>query len=252
MKDFPESSYQEHGLEVIHPEELLIRLLNQDEDGCREALHRNASRRRNPPMTTPQLLAQLASHAPTFANTVHQQMLDGEIQVSDIPALVTEGIEASPLHKALTDPDPTDPLSVAANWWKAMLNKDTMLDVLDALTFSPAAWKDYQRASDLLADQAIASRVYYAVDAPDDLAFVRFVPDVAQSSRVFASYRVPDLTFLTPGAPTRRHMASMGPRLGHAVRQGRRTTCRPPPHPRRGTTRLTTSLERQWLTTTGA
>lgn len=71
LKDFPESSYRVHGLEVVHPETFLTRLLIHDEDRFLDALHRDAGRRRNPPMTTAQALAQLARHAPTLANTVN-------------------------------------------------------------------------------------------------------------------------------------------------------------------------------------
>lgn len=77
IKDFPKSSYEQYGIEVIHPEVLLSRLFNHDEEGCIEALHADAGRRRNPPLTTEQLLAQLAGLAPTFANNVHQRISVG-------------------------------------------------------------------------------------------------------------------------------------------------------------------------------
>lgn len=197
IKDFPESSYQAYGLEVIRPEALLSRLFNHDEDGCIKALHRDAGRRRNPPVSTGQLLAQLASHAPTFANSVHQRILDSAARLSDVPALVVASAESSPLQQALIDPDLEDPFHVAANWWGALLNMDTQLDVLKSLTFHPPAWKGYECALALLDDKSIATKVYYAVDAPDDLAFVRFVPEVAQTSQVFAPYTIADFAYLT-------------------------------------------------------
>lgn len=197
LKDFPEASYEKYGLEVIHPETLLSTLFNHDEEGCTEALHQDAGRRRNPPMTTEQLLAQLATHAPTFANNVHQRILDGVGPLSDIPALVVAEIESSPLYRALTDPDLEEPLHVAAAWWFALLHRDEYPDVLDFLTFRPPAWHGYQWAADLLDDKSIATKVHYAVDAPDDLAFVRFVPEVARSSQVFAAYTVSEGAYLT-------------------------------------------------------
>lgn len=197
IKDFPEASYQAYGLEVIPPEGLLSRLFNQDEEVCIEALHRDAGRRRNPPVSTGELLAQLAGQAPTFANNVHQRILDGEARVSDIPTLVVASVESSPLHHALTEPDLEDPFHVAASWWKALLNRDELLDVLESLTFHPPVWDGYDWASALLGDKSIATKVYYAVDAPEDLAFVRFVPEVAQSSQVFAASAVSDVAYLT-------------------------------------------------------
>jgi len=197
IKDFPESSYHAYGLEVIRPEAFLSRLLNYDEEVCIEALHKDAGRRRNPPVSTAQLLAQLANHAPTFANNVHQRMLEGAARVSDIPALVAASVESSPLHQALTDPNLKDPFHVAANWWKALLNREELLDVLEFLTVHPAGWNDYEWALALLDDKSIATKVYYAVDVPEDLAFVRFVPEVSQNSQVFATYTVADCAYLT-------------------------------------------------------
>lgn len=197
LKDFPSASYEKYGLEVIHPETLLSRLFNHDEHGCIEALHQDARRRRNPPMATEQVLAQLATHAPTFANNVHQRILEGVGPLADVPALVVAEIEESPLYQALTDPDLDEPLHVATAWWFALLHKDQYTDVLSFLTCHPPAWRGYQWAADLLDDKSIATKVYYAVDAPDDLAFVRFVPEVAQSSQVFAAYAVADGAYMT-------------------------------------------------------
>lgn len=197
LKDFPEASFEQYGIEVIPPEVLLNRFLNYDEQACIQALQRDAAQRRKPPLTIEQLLAQLATPAPTFANTVHQMIVDGDAPMSDIPALVTSDPEASPLFQAMADPDLTDPLHVAVHWWSALMNRDEHEDILDFLTFRPSDWKGYQWAADLLDDKSIATKVYRAVDAPDDLSFVRFVPEIAQSSQVFSAFRVKGPAFLT-------------------------------------------------------
>ena len=50
----------------------------------------------------------------------------------------------------------------------------------------------------MLAGRSIASRVYYAVDDPTgEVAYVRFVPKVAQSSQVFESFLVRGVCFMT-------------------------------------------------------
>lgn len=43
----------------------------------------------------------------------------------------------------------------------------------------------------------MASNVYYAVDEPERIAFVRFIPDVAQSSQVFAAFTTRNGAFMT-------------------------------------------------------
>ncbi len=74
--------------------------------------------------------------------------------MSDIPALVAASVESSPLHQALTDPNLKDPLHVAANWWKALLNREELLDVLEFLNVHPAGWIDYEWALALLDDKS--------------------------------------------------------------------------------------------------
>jgi hypothetical protein len=49
-----------------------------------------------------------------------------------------------------------------------------------------------------LAGRSIASGVYFAVDDPaGDVAFIRFVPEVAQSSQVFESFLIRGGRFMT-------------------------------------------------------
>jgi hypothetical protein len=85
-------------------------------------------------------------------------------------------------------PDPTDPWHVAVAWSNALTHRAEYRNVLHALTHSPSAFGDYARVADLLAHQSIASKVYYAVDDPENVAFVRFFPEVAQTSKTFAAF----------------------------------------------------------------
>jgi hypothetical protein len=94
--------------------------------------------------------------------------------------------------------DLTDPLHAALTWWTALGERSRALAVLHALTWSPAAFGDYVWAEELLAGRSIASRVYYAVDdSAGDVAFIRLVPEVAQSSQVFESFFTRGARFLT-------------------------------------------------------
>lgn len=95
---------------------------------------------------------------------------------------------------ALGEPgDMTNPAQVAFGWWAGLLDD---LDLARDLTYDPRAWGDYQWAVDQLADRSLASKVLRAVDAPDRIAFMRFVPEVSSASRVFAAY-LTAMTFLT-------------------------------------------------------
>lgn len=197
LKDFPDSACSPYDVVVMHPEQFLFMLLDDDAPACAAAIERDAARKSRPPMTTQDLLAGLTDIAPTFANTMHQVMLTGAEPRSDIPALVTAPVEESPLLEWSTKPEPSNPLHVALTWWTALGDRDQYADLLHDLTHVPAAFGDYVWCDALLDELAIASNVYYAVDEPERIAFVRFIPDVAQSSQVFAAFTTRNGAFMT-------------------------------------------------------
>ncbi len=49
----------------------------------------------------------------------------------------------------------------------------------------------------MLSGHSLASKVYYAVDAPEQVAYMRFLPEVAQSSRTFAPMAFTSAIFVT-------------------------------------------------------
>lgn len=198
VRDFPEESCRPYGIAVPDPDVFLLELMARDGRGCQAAVEREAQRMRRPPMTTRDGLAGVASVVPTFANTLHQAMLDGVAVTSEVPAYLAVPHEQTPLQAFANAFDLTDPLHAALTWWTALGERSRDLSVLHAVTWSPAAFGDYVWAEELLAGRSIASRVYYAVDDPaGDVAFIKFVPEVAQSSQVFESFFTRGARFLT-------------------------------------------------------
>jgi hypothetical protein len=197
LKDFPDESCAPHDVVAEHPDVFLQRLFPHDAAACAAAVEADAARRRQPPMTAQALLASIAEIAPTFANTMHQYILEGAPPTTDVPAYVAVPDEESPLAEWGENPDPTNPWHVALGWWTALTDRAHYSDVLEDLTHSPSDFGDYAWAADLLNDQSIASKVYYAVDDPEHVAFVRFFPEVAQSSQTFASFTVPGGRYMT-------------------------------------------------------
>jgi hypothetical protein len=127
-----------------------------------------------------------------FANLAADAFSDPTGPASTVPALV--GVDKERAIAALGEPgDPTNPTQVAFAWWAGLLDD---LDLARELTYHPPAWGDYQWAINHLADRSLASKVIYAVDAADQIAFIRFVPEVAAASQVFESYLTP-VTFVT-------------------------------------------------------
>ncbi len=196
LHDFPHAACEPHGVVAMHPEQYLLELLASDREATLAAIVGDATRRTNPPTSPSELLARLAATVPTFANMAHQALREGG-PFSDIPAYVVADPADSPLAALAESEELTDPLKVAALWWLAVLNPDRHEDQLRWLTHPPEAWGDFRWATDLLSDKSIASKVYYAVDNPTDVAVVRFVPEVAETAQTFASFVVRGMVFLT-------------------------------------------------------
>jgi len=192
LKDFPDEGAATHGIEILHPDSFLIGLLGGHAETVVSALEREAAAFQHPPQTVTEFLASLTATVPMFANLAADALLDPPGPVSRVRALVMSDDEAG--IAALGEPgDMTNPAQVAFGWWAGLLDD---LDLARDLTYDPRAWGDYQWAVDHLADRSLASKVLRAVDAPDRIAFMRFVPEVSSASRVFEAY-LTALTFLT-------------------------------------------------------
>jgi predicted nucleic acid-binding protein len=192
LKDFPEVSTAEHGIDVVHPDAFLTRLLAERSSEVITALSRGTADLHNPTQTLIEFLASLTSTVPIFANLTADVAASPPEAEPPIAALMSADEDEA--VAAFGEPgDLTNPAQVAFVWWSGIISN---LELARVLTFDPSAWGDFQWAIDLLADKSLASKVLPAVDAPGRLVFMRFVPEVASTSQVFSSY-VTAATFVT-------------------------------------------------------
>lgn len=118
-----------------------------------------------------------------FANLAADLVASPAEASSPVPALVAADEDEA--FAALGEVgDLTSPAQVAFAWWAGILED---LDLARGLTFDPSAWGGYQWAVDMLSGKSLATKVIAAVDAPQDVAFMRFVPEVAAAAQVFAA-----------------------------------------------------------------
>jgi predicted nucleic acid-binding protein len=183
-KDFPPESTDGHGIAVVHPDLFLARLLAQRPNDVLAALQRGTAALRKPPQTMREFLASLTSTVPIFANLAADAAANPPEPTSPVPALVAAD-EDEAVAAFGEAGDFTNPAQVAFGWWAGLLDD---LDLARALTFDPSAWSDYQWAIDMSSGKSLASKVIPAVDAPQYVAFMRFVPEVATAAQVFSTY----------------------------------------------------------------
>jgi len=192
LKDFPDGGAATHGIEIRHPDSFLVGLLVEHAETVVATLERETAAFRNPPQTLTDFLARLTGTVPMFANLAADAFVDPPGPVSTVPALVLSDDEEG-IAALGESGDITNPAQVAAGWWAGLLDD---LELARNLTYDPHAWGDYQWAVDHLADRSLASKVIRAVDAPDRIEFMRFVPEVSSAARVFEAY-LTSMTFLT-------------------------------------------------------
>jgi len=192
LKDFPEASTAKHGIDVVHPDAFLSRLLAERSSEVTAALSRGTADLHNPTQTVVEFLASLTSTVPIFANLAADVAAGPPAAEPPIAALMSADEDEA--VAAFGEPgDLTNPAQVAFAWWSGIISN---LELARVLTFDPSAWGDYQLAIDPLSDKSLASKVLSAVDAPGRLAFMRFVPEGTGTARVFWSY-VTTATFVT-------------------------------------------------------
>jgi predicted nucleic acid-binding protein len=196
LKDFPPDSTSGWQVDALHPDMFMTGLLADDPIGVVEALSRGSADLRNPAQTATEFLASLTATVPIFANLAADQVRSRaespDEPTSPITALVSADQEVAVAAFGEAG-DLTDPAQVALRWWTVLAAEP---DVARGLTFAPRAWGDHQWAIDMLADKSLASRVIPAVDEPDRIAFMRFIPEVAATAQAFAAYAT-TVTFLT-------------------------------------------------------
>ena len=116
LKDFPEQAASPHGVEILHPDAFLLRLLHQRPDDVVEALAVGVLDLRRPPETLNDWLAGLAPVVPMFANLAADVCGEFPETVSSVPALVRADDHAA--IASFGEPgDWTNPGQVVFGWY---------------------------------------------------------------------------------------------------------------------------------------
>lgn len=197
LDDFPAEATQPGDILVQHPDILLLHLMAEDQQAVEAAVEHEAARMRRPPTDVRGILSGLAPITPMTANTLHNHW--GQ-RPSTFPAYEAADLRHSPYAEILEEPDFGRPDHVLYAWWTALGERETNADateLLRGLTWSARAFGDYRWVDEMLSGYSLASKVYYAVDAPEEVAYMRFLPEIAQSSRAFAPMKVTRAVFVT-------------------------------------------------------
>lgn len=198
LSDFPAAPTEADDVAVVDPDAFLLALHDQDPRGVEAAIEHEAARMRQPAQEVSDVLRGVAGTVPMTANILHHHW--GQ-SATTMAAYESTGDEGSPWPSPDGEIDFTNPQQVLFMWWEALgerLNNPEALGALRRLTWSPKAFGDYVWVDETLEGFSLASKVYFAVDAPArDIAFMRFIPEVAGDSRTFAAMKIPRAVYVT-------------------------------------------------------
>lgn len=194
IKDFPPSALAPYEIEAIHPDEFLQDQLDLDGERTVRCLIEQREAYTRPGMSIPQFYRTLRRVVPEFADQAED--LEGrhpfaarrqraEDLLHPLPLEIVSDEEAREAFFDGAEPDRTTPLGAAFLWWTALQNLNEFRVAIENLSYSPADWGDYTSVAAELDGWLMMQNVRYCEDAPDQIAYVKFMPDSGWSMRAF-------------------------------------------------------------------
>ncbi|MBD8505067.1 PIN domain-containing protein [Hoyosella sp. G463] len=197
LKDFPADALAPFGIEALHPDDFLQDLLDLDAALVLRCLRDQQEECRKPAFSLSQLLDALARAVPGFANQATQALFPPG---SPLPLEIVSSQQAvNAFFPDSTGLDHATARGAAYLWWTCLLALDEpgAGDALAALSASPADWGDFRQAARELSGWAMAQNLIACPDAPDAVAYAKFVPVTGHNMRAFADTPIRDVYILT-------------------------------------------------------
>lgn len=197
LGDFRAEANQSGDVPTKHPDEFLLSLWSEHQEAVESSIEHEARRMLRPPADVRDVLSGIASSTPLTANTLHNHW--GERPTERL-AYELAGPDQSSYAEVLTETDFGKPEGAFYAWWAALSRRHEdpgAKELLYALTISPEAFGDFTWVDKKISGYSLASKVYFAVDAPEDVAYMRFVPEAAAVSRTIAPMSITQAVFVT-------------------------------------------------------
>lgn len=198
LKDFPPPALERHDIGVQHPDHFLQDQLDLDPERTLTCLLEQWTAYTKPHLTRTEFYRTLRVTVPEFVKLA--EAWDHRASFAVSPVLPVEIVSDDAAHEAFfsgEDPDPTTARGAAYLWWTALLGLPDYRPALEKLSCDPAAWGDYSQVVGLLDGWDMVQNVTYSADAPERLAYVRFMPSTGRSMRAFGDFPLDEVQILT-------------------------------------------------------
>lgn len=198
LKDFPADALRPYDIEVVHPDDFLQDQFDLDPEATLQCLRDQRAEYTRPAMSFGEFHRALAVTVPTFSAMVESEEASRVSQAEDMPLPLEERSDEDALAAFFPDGAPSvfTPLGTAYLWWRALQNLEEFENAARNLSYNAADWNYQETAADLQG-WAMMQFVDRCRDAPDDIAYVKFMPDTGRSMRAFAQMRLSQAKILT-------------------------------------------------------
>lgn len=200
LKDFPDATLAPYGVEAVHPDEFLLDQLDLDPDRVLQVLIDQRDGYTRPELSIEEFYRTLAVVGPAFALAAAAAEVAAFNLDTPLPLEIVTSLEVQNAFFPDGDPSPDTPRGAAYLWWAALLHKNEPADAdaLRALSVNPGDWgSDYGSAATSLDGWAMMQFVEPCPDAPDDIAYVKFMPDTGHPMRGFGAAPLSNVKILT-------------------------------------------------------
>lgn len=199
LKDFPAAALQPYGIEAVHPDAFLLDQLDLNPTRVLQVLAEQRACYTRPELSFEEFYRTLAVTVPAFAAAAAAAATAAFGADTPLPLeIVAPGVAAAAFFPT-GDPTPNTPRGAAFLWWSALLHRDEPGEdeMLQLLSYRPSDWGNYDSAANQLEGWAMMQYVDPCTDAPEDIAYAKFIPDPGRSVRSFADVPLPEVQILT-------------------------------------------------------
>lgn len=197
LTDFRPDALRRYDIEAIHPDEFLQDQLDLDPARTLRCLVEQRDAYTRPAFSTNEFYRSLAKTVPMFAAEAERAEAARIDPDTPLPLEIVPGEDAMLAFFPDGEPTPATPLGSAFLWWRALLNIDDYLAVLETLSSNPSDWGDFRAIVETLQGWSIMQNVETCADAPDSIAYIKFMPDLGHPMRAFGTVPLTRVQVLT-------------------------------------------------------
>ena len=186
IRDFAPESLEQYDIEAVHPDDFLQDQFDLDPTVTLACLRQQRAAYTRPQFTFREFYLSLARTVPNFVSRVASAENADRDPSAPAPLELKSADEVQQAFFPEGGPVPTSPLGAATLWWTALLGKENAEfdEVLRNLTWHPPAWGDFEWALGWLSHAGMMQFVERCPD-DDEIAYVKFMPNVEHPMRAF-------------------------------------------------------------------